>query len=43
MENGVINGVETEDGRELQPQAAVNRAQMAAMMMNAIKGNILYL
>lgn len=43
VENGVINGVETEDGRELQPQAAVTRAQMAAMMMNAIKGNILYL
>ncbi len=43
VENGVINGVETEDGHELQPQAAVTRAQMAAMMMNAIKGNILYL
>lgn len=34
---GVINGVETEDGVELQPGRTINRAEMAAMIMNAVE------
>lgn len=41
IENGVINGVETENGREIKPQGEVTCAQMATVMMNAIEGGIL--
>ena len=34
---GVITGVETEDGVELQPGRAISRAEMAAMIMNAVE------
>lgn len=34
---GVINGVETEDGRELQAGRTISRAEMAAMIMNAVE------
>ena len=34
---GVINGVETENGVELQAGRAINRAEMAAMVMNAVE------
>ena len=33
---GVINGVETENGVELQPGRAISCAEMAAMIMNAV-------
>lgn len=36
VQEGVVNGVETEDGRELQPGRTISRAEMAAMMMNAV-------
>ncbi len=42
VENGVINGVEVAGGgRELQPQAPVTRAQMAAVMMNVVEAGLL--
>lgn len=42
VEEGVINGVALSDGtRALWPQVTVNRAQMAAIMMNAVKGGVL--
>lgn len=34
---GVINGVETKNGRELQAGRIINRAEMAAMTMNAVE------
>ena len=33
---GVINGVETDNGRELQPGRTISRSEMAAMIMNAV-------
>ena len=33
---GVINGVETNNGRELQPGRTISRSEMAAMTMNAV-------
>lgn len=33
---GVINGVETENGVELQPGRTISRSEMAAMTMNAV-------
>lgn len=42
VENGVINGVETEDGsRELQSTRELTRAEMATMMVNAIEVGVL--
>lgn len=42
VENGVLNGVETEDGsRELQSTRELTRAEMAAMMVNAIEVGVL--
>lgn len=38
---GVVNGVETEGGRELQPGRTISRAEMAAMMMNAVQKSAL--
>lgn len=38
---GVVNGVETEDGRELQPLRTISRAEMAAMMMNAVSKGVI--
>ena len=44
VENGLVNGVETEDGaRELQAGRTLTRAEMAAMMMNAIDKGVLKL
>lgn len=43
VENGVINGAETESGRELQPTRTLTRAEMATMMMNAIDKGVLEL
>ena len=34
---GVINGVETDNGRELQPGRTISRSEMAAMTMNAVE------
>lgn len=42
VQNGVINGLLNADGsRMLAPQGRVSRAQMAAVMMNAVKGGLL--
>lgn len=42
VEAGVLNGVETEDGsRELQSTRELTRAEMAAMMVNAIEVGVL--
>ena len=42
VENGVLNGVEMDDGsRELQPTRDLNRAEMAAMMVNAVQESML--
>lgn len=42
VENGVLNGVETEDGsRELQSTRELTRAEMATMMVNAIEVGVL--
>ena len=44
VENGLVNGVETEDGaRELQAGRTLTRAEMATMMMNAIDKGVLEL
>lgn len=41
VEHGVMNGVETEDGqRDLQPQARVSRAQIAAFVMNFLESGV---
>lgn len=42
VESGVLNGVEREDGtRELQSTRGLNRAEMAAMTVNAIDAKVL--
>ena len=42
VEAGVINGVDTVGGgRELQPGREISRAEMAAMMMNAVESGVL--
>ncbi len=42
VENGVLNGVEMDDSsRELQPTRDLNRAEMAAMMVNAVQESVL--
>lgn len=38
---GVINGVETDNGRELQPGRTISRSEMAAMTMNAVTSGVL--
>lgn len=43
VENGVIAGVEVDGGRELQPQGEVTRGQMAAIIMNAVREDVLEL
>lgn len=43
VEAGVLNGVDAENGRELQPTRTITRAEMAAMMMNAVKSGVLTL
>lgn len=40
-DEGVINGVDGTDGKRLMPQAPITRAQMAQVMMNAMKGGII--
>lgn len=42
VQEGVIHGVEIEDGsRELQAEREISRAEMAAMMMNAVECGVL--
>ena len=42
VDEGVLNGVEMEDGsRELQPGRDITRAEMAAMMKNAVDAGVL--
>ena len=41
VNNGVISGVDTEAGRDLAPADPVTRAQMAAIMMNAVSGEVI--
>ena len=44
VENGLVSGVETEDGtRELQATRTLARAEMATMMMNAVDKGVLAL
>lgn len=44
VERGVIHGVDLEDGaRELQAGREISRAEMAAMMMNAVESGVLKL
>ncbi|MBM6779604.1 hypothetical protein H6A16_10245, partial [Collinsella tanakaei] len=41
VENGVISGVELDDGsRALQATRSINRAEMAAMIVNAVQAGV---